>query len=68
MSSKEQASTYRFDTQKVSAGYEPEKHNYAVSPPIYQTAAYDFQSEEYARELFGSRVAGSLYTRVGNPT
>jgi O-acetylhomoserine (thiol)-lyase len=68
MPSKEQASAYRFDTQKVRAGYEPEKHNYAVSPPIYQTAAFDFQSVEYARELFGARVEGNLYTRVGNPT
>lgn len=63
-----EARTYRFDTQKVNAGYDPEKHNYAVSPPIYQTAAYDIPSVDFAREIFGARVEGNLYTRIGNPT
>ncbi len=59
---------YRFDTQKIRAGYEPKEHNYAVSPPIYATAAYDFRDVESAKALFGLREAGFLYTRVGNPT
>ncbi len=59
---------YRFDTQKVRAGYEPKDHNYAVSPPIYATASYDFRDVENAANLFGMREAGFLYTRVGNPT
>lgn len=59
---------YKFDTQKVWAGYEPKEHHYAVSPPIYQTAAYDFRDVKNAADLFGLREAGFLYTRVGNPT
>ncbi len=59
---------YRFDTQKVRAGYEPKDHKYAVSPPIYATAAYDFRDVENAANLFGLREIGFLYTRVGNPT
>ncbi|MDR3091823.1 MAG: aminotransferase class I/II-fold pyridoxal phosphate-dependent enzyme [Clostridiales bacterium] len=59
---------YGFDTKKVRAGYEPKDHKYAVSPPIYQTAAYDFRDVENAAALFGLREAGFLYTRVGNPT
>jgi O-acetylhomoserine (thiol)-lyase len=59
---------YRFDTQKVRAGYEPKDHKYAVSPPIYQTAAYDFRDTENAAALFGLREQGYLYTRIGNPT
>ncbi|MDR1496277.1 MAG: aminotransferase class I/II-fold pyridoxal phosphate-dependent enzyme [Clostridiales Family XIII bacterium] len=57
-----------FDTRKVRAGYDPAEHNYAISPPIYQTTAYDFKDVEYAQKLFAFEVAGNLYTRVGNPT
>jgi len=62
------ADQYQFDTQRLRAGYEPKDHNYAVSPPIYQTAAYDFRDVENAAGLFGLREQGFLYTRVGNPT
>ena len=62
------AEQYQFDTQRLRAGYESKEHQYAVSPPIYQTAAYDFRDVENAAGLFGLREAGFLYTRVGNPT
>lgn len=68
MSNTTDVSSYRFDTQKLRAGYEPREHNYAVSPPIYQTASYDFKDVENAKGLFGFRDAGFLYTRIGNPT
>jgi len=61
-------SPYRFDTQRLRAGYEPKEHNYAVSVPIYQTAAFDFLDVEHAKDLFGLRKEGNLYTRIGNPT
>lgn len=59
---------YRFDTKKIKAGYSPLDNNQAISPPIYQTAAYDFKSTEHAQNLFSYKEAGYLYTRVGNPT
>lgn len=62
------AETYRFDTQRLLAGYDPSEHNYAVSPPIYQTTGFELKDVKYADELFGSRIPGFLYTRVGNPT
>lgn len=65
---KEQEITYQFDTQRLQAGYDPKDHNYAVSPPIYQTASYDFGSAERAKSLFSLTGEGFLYTRVGNPT
>jgi O-acetylhomoserine (thiol)-lyase len=68
MSDEPNTGAYRFDTRKVRAGYEPKDHRYAVSPPIYQTAAYDFRDVENAAGLFGLREEGFLYTRVGNPT
>jgi O-acetylhomoserine (thiol)-lyase len=51
---------YRFDTQRLRAGYDPRDHNYAVSPPIYQTAAYDFRDVENAKNLFNFSEAGNL--------
>ena len=59
---------YKFDTQKIRAGYEPSDNQQAVSPPIYQTASYDFKSTDHAQNLFTYKEAGYLYTRVGNPT
>lgn len=57
-----------FDTRQVNAGYDPKKHNLAVSTPIYATAGFDFPSAQYADDLFRKRQTGFLYTRVGNPT
>lgn len=60
--------TYQFDTLKIRAGYNPEEHNHAVSVPIYQTAAFDFGTEQRAERLFKNEEFGFLYSRVGNPT
>ncbi|MDR0984763.1 MAG: aminotransferase class I/II-fold pyridoxal phosphate-dependent enzyme [Ruminococcus sp.] len=60
--------SYNFDTLKIGAGYNSAEHNNAVSTPIYQTVAYDFDNVEYAADLIGLRRAGWLYTRVNNPT
>jgi O-acetylhomoserine (thiol)-lyase len=43
---------YRFDTLKVRAAYDSEKHNHAVSVPIYQTASYDLGGTARAERLF----------------
>ena len=58
----------KFDTKKIKAGYSPLDNNLAISPPIYQTTAYDFKNTEHAVNLFTYKEAGYLYTRVGNPT
>ena len=58
----------KFDTKKIKAGYDPLQNNLAISPPIYQTTAYDFKNTQHAQNLFTYKEAGYLYTRVGNPT
>jgi O-acetylhomoserine (thiol)-lyase len=68
MANKTGTPVYRFDTQRVRAGYDPREHQNAVSPPIYQTTSYDFRDVEHAKNLFNFSEAGNLYTRVGNPT
>ncbi|WP_099204130.1 O-acetylhomoserine aminocarboxypropyltransferase/cysteine synthase family protein [Scatolibacter rhodanostii] len=60
--------TYHFDTLKIHAGYNPADHNYAVSVPIYQTAAYELGSVARSDDLFSFNSEDSVYTRLSNPT
>ena len=59
---------YSFDTLAVHAGYDAEKTTKSVAVPIYQTAAYKFDSTEQARSIFELAEDGYIYTRLGNPT
>lgn len=61
-------SEYRFDTNRLDAGYNSADHSYAVSTPIYATASYDLKSVQYARDLVALKEEGFVYTRIGNPT
>lgn len=57
-----------FDTQRIHAGYHSEEHNYAVSVPIYQTAAFDLGDLDRARRLWTGNEKGGIYSRISNPT
>ena len=60
---------YRPETLAVQAGQEqadPVTHSRAV--PIYQTAAYVFDSTADAAEIFALRQPGNIYGRITNPT
>lgn len=59
---------YGFDTLKVRAGYDPQKHNYAVSVPIYETASFELGDTDRAGRLLGFSELGFIYSRVSNPT
>lgn len=60
--------SYRFDTLKVRAGYDPREHNLSVAVPIYQTVSYELGSTERVDRLLSFDELGWLYTRIGNPT
>lgn len=59
---------WRFDTISVHGGYSPDPSTKAVAVPIYQTAAYAFDSAQHGADLFDLRVPGNIYTRIMNPT
>ena len=59
---------YRFDTLATHAGYTPDKEHHAMQLPIYQTSAYEFESVQYAKDLFELKAPGNIYTRLSNPT
>ncbi len=58
----------KFETLAVHAGYQPDPTTKAVAVPIYQTAAYAFDSAQHGADLFDLKVPGNIYTRIMNPT
>ncbi|OAF02188.1 O-acetylhomoserine aminocarboxypropyltransferase [Bradyrhizobium centrolobii] len=58
----------RNETIAIHAGYEPEAATHAVAVPIYQTAAYAFDSADHGAALFNLEAEGFRYSRIANPT
>lgn len=56
------------ETEIIHAGYHPDPANRSVSPPIYQTSTFAFESAEQGAALFAGKEKGFIYTRLGNPT
>ncbi len=61
-------STYRFDTLSLHAGQHPDAATGARAVPIYQTAAYVFESPDHAASIFNIERTGHVYSRITNPT
>src|SRR5256714_9156463 len=58
----------RAETIAIHGGYEDDPATKAVAVPIYQTAAYAFDSADHAAALFNLEADGFRYSRIGNPT
>lgn len=56
------------ETIAIHGGFDCDPTTKAVAVPIYQTAAYSFDSAEHGAALFNLEVDGYRYTRIGNPT
>ncbi len=56
------------ETIAIHGGYDTDPTTHSVAVPIYQTAAYAFDSAEHGAALFNLEVEGNIYTRLGNPT
>lgn len=60
---------YHFETLQLHAGQEQaDTATNARAVPIYQTAAYVFDSPQHAADLFALREPGNIYNRLMNPT
>lgn len=55
-------------TIAVHGGYETDPTTRAVTTPIYQTVAYEFENAQHGADLFNLAVPGNIYTRIMNPT
>ncbi|MHA1224115.1 MAG: PLP-dependent transferase, partial [Candidatus Heimdallarchaeaceae archaeon] len=64
---KEKKINYRFDTLSIHSG-EDVIENGTISPPIYQSVAYPYESADYAAKLFRYEIEGYMYGRMDNPT
>ncbi len=58
----------RSETLAIHGGYDGDPTTKSVAVPIYQTAAYEFESAEHGAALFNLEVPGFRYTRINNPT
>ena len=56
------------ETIAIHAGYQTDPTTKSVAVPIYQTAAYAFDSAEHGAALFDLTVPGHIYCRLSNPT
>jgi len=55
-------------TLAVHAGFKSDPTTKAVTVPIYQTVAYEFDNAQHGADLFNLAVPGNIYTRIMNPT
>jgi len=58
----------RPETIAIHAGFDSDPETHAVAVPIYQTAAYAFDSADHAAALFNLETPGFRYSRISNPT
>jgi O-acetylhomoserine (thiol)-lyase len=58
----------RSETLAIHGGYDGDPTTKSVAVPIYQTAAYEFDSAEHGAALFNLEAPGFRYTRINNPT
>src|SRR5579883_1135703 len=56
------------ETIAIHGGYSSDPTTKAAAVPIYQTAAYTFDSAEHGAALFNLEVEGYRYSRIANPT
>ncbi|MEM8814435.1 MAG: aminotransferase class I/II-fold pyridoxal phosphate-dependent enzyme [Pseudomonadota bacterium] len=56
------------ETIAIHAGFKADSATKAVSVPIYQTVAYEFDNAQHGADLFNLEVEGNIYTRIMNPT
>lgn len=64
----EVSTTWKFETQQIHSGAQPDPVTNARATPIYQTTAYVFNSSDHAANLFALAEFGNIYTRIQNPT
>lgn len=60
--------TQGFSTRAIHLGYDPAEHEGALTPPIFMTSTYAFESAEQGAEICRGGRPGYVYGRSKNPT
>lgn len=55
-------------TRAIHEGYSPSDHMGALTPPIFMTSTYAFETAEEGSEIFAGERPGLVYGRTKNPT
>ncbi|WP_237208220.1 O-acetylhomoserine aminocarboxypropyltransferase/cysteine synthase family protein [Rothia nasimurium] len=59
---------WKFETQQIHAGQEPDPATGARALPIYQTTSFVFKDSAQAAGRFALSELGPIYSRINNPT
>ena len=57
-----------FATRAIHHGYDPQENQGALTPPVYVTSTFSFDSAEAGGEMFAGERSGHFYSRISNPT
>lgn len=58
----------RFETSVIHEGYDSKDMLGSLTPPIFQTSTYTFDSAEQGERRFAGEEDGYVYSRLKNPT
>lgn len=57
-----------FETAVIHEGYDSKNMLGSLTPPIFQTSTYTFETAEQGERRFAGEEEGYIYSRLGNPT
>ncbi|MFD3191295.1 methionine gamma-lyase [Sedimentitalea sp. HM32M-2] len=57
-----------FSTRAIHHGYSAQSHQGSLTPPIYMTSTFTFETAEAGGAMFAGEAEGHFYTRISNPT
>lgn len=58
----------RIETSVIHDGYDAKEMLGSLTPPIFQTSTYTFETAEQGERRFSGEEDGYIYSRLGNPT
>ncbi len=59
---------YGFATRAIHDGYDPAGNAQSLTPPLYMTSTFCFDTAEQGGEIFAGESPGHVYSRISNPT
>ncbi|MEN1966825.1 methionine gamma-lyase [Lentibacillus sp. N15] len=57
-----------FETSVIHDGYDAKEMLGSLTPPLFQTSTYTFETAEQGERRFAGEEAGYIYSRLANPT
>ena len=56
------------ETALIHHGYESKMHKGSLTPPLFQTSTYTFETAQQGEASFAGQDPSYIYSRLGNPT